>query len=886
MGLVMATLWWAAVHAGPWEWFNQASYDWTHRLAAPFLEALSPKEVVIVYIDLQSHLELKQDPLKSWDRSLHARLVRRLTQAGARAVVFDVIFSKAGGDSAIDQGFAEAIREHGHVVLGGDLGLATHQVSDLVGTQSRTVDLPLEVFQKAAAGWGLVQLPIDHDYTVRRCFDGFLDQQQPSLARSTANVLGQTPPDNHSEQHWLRYYGPAMTLPSVSYHTALNPNDVPDHVFHNRVVFIGARPVVTTFQERRDEFRNPFPPNAKQEANMPGVEVHATQLLNLLRGETLTRLPPIFELALLLLTAVGFGAGLVQLRPVSATIVAFCSACVIMVAAVFWMLHQNHWFPWMQLVAFQIPTSLLLSVLSASTDWYQHRRRNAMFRRAAEQQLKQQAALLDKAQDAIVVLDFAGQTIYSNPSAARLYGWSLSELATQGLPNSALAASNADFQSARQSTMERGEWVGELEQLTRTGQRISVQSRWTLIRNDQGQPVSLLIINTDNTEKKRLEARYLQAQRMEAVGALAGGMAHDLNNALAPVMLGIDLLRRQPRDPDTEEMLVSMETNARRGSDMVRQVLLFARGEDGGRELVNVRQLIRETERMLRSTLPRSIRVSTLAPGDLWPVLANATRLHQVLLNLCLNARDAMPTGGTVTIAADNVELDAAEAAILRQAKPGSYVVVTVADTGIGIAPENLEKIFDPFFTTKAPGKGTGLGLATVAHIMESLHGFVDVQSQLGSGTTFEVYIPRADGASQTEFVRAPGDRRPCVLVIGDEHALRQLYATAMEAQGYRVVPAPDILESLNQLRRLGPANLAAVVIAVECSTSELDSLIQALSESKPAKPPRIIWVRDANTPNPGTAASHPFHSIALSKPVRLDELIAAVGVASETPPE
>ena len=229
VGLVMATLWWAAIRSGPWEWFNRASYDWTHRLAAPFTEDMAQGEVVIVYLDLQSHLELKQDPLKPWDRNLHARLVRRLTQSGARAVVFDVIFSKAGVDPAIDQAFAEAIQENGRVVLGADLGLATHQVSDLVGTQSRTIDLPLETFRKAAAGWGLVQLPIDHDYTVRKCFDGFPDQQQPSLARFTSDFLNQTPPEDRSQQRWLRYYGPAMTLPSVSYHTALNPNDVPEH---------------------------------------------------------------------------------------------------------------------------------------------------------------------------------------------------------------------------------------------------------------------------------------------------------------------------------------------------------------------------------------------------------------------------------------------------------------------------------------------------------------------------------------------------------------------------------------------------------------------------------------------------------------------------------
>ena len=210
----------------------------------------------------------------------------------------------------------------------------------------------------------------------------------------------------------------------------------------------------------------------------------------------------------------------------------------------------------------------------------------------------------------------------------------------------------------------------------------------------------MLFINTDVTEKKRLELEFFRAQRIESIGVLAGGMAHDLNNALSPILMGLQLLQKQRSDEETRRMLSVMEENTHRGADMVRQVLLFSRGRDGEKEPLSLGSLVREMERIVRQTFPKSINVAALVPADLWPVLGNATQLHQVLLNLCVNARDAMPHGGELTMAVDNVEVAVDETRQIPNGMPGRFVMLLVSDTGGGIPPEVLPRIFEHFFTT------------------------------------------------------------------------------------------------------------------------------------------------------------------------------------------
>ncbi|HEY9807591.1 MAG TPA: ATP-binding protein, partial [Candidatus Obscuribacterales bacterium] len=290
---------------------------------------------------------------------------------------------------------------------------------------------------------------------------------------------------------------------------------------------------------------------------------------------------------------------------------------------------------------------------------------------------------------------------------------------------------------------EYREWQGELNQQTQSGQAIVVASRWALVQDDNGQPKSILMVNTDVTEQKKLEVQFLRSQRLESVGTLASGIAHDLNNSLAPILMSVQLLEKKIQDPQSRHLLSILEANTKRSANLVKQVLSFARGLEGEHTLLQVKHLLGEIVQIVKQTFPRSITIeSEVLSQDLWPILGDATQLHQVLMNLCVNARDAMPEGGTLNLLAENLWIDENYARMYLDAHVGPYVMLTVADTGVGISPNNLDKIFEPFFTTKEIGKGTGLGLSTVIGIVKGHGGFVTVHSQLDKGTTFKVYLP------------------------------------------------------------------------------------------------------------------------------------------------
>lgn len=420
--------------------------------------------------------------------------------------------------------------------------------------------------------------------------------------------------------------------------------------------------------------------------------------------------------------------------------------------------------------------------------------------READERIREQAALLDKARDAILVRDLAGRVTFWNASAERLYGWSAAEAVGRSV-RELIDKDHARYDKAQQMLLADGEWDGELVHTTRDGRRVTVEGRWTLVGGRGGAADAVLVINTDVTERKKLEAQFLRAQRMESIGTLAGGIAHDLNNVLAPILMSVDLLRLSVDDPEVGEVLTAVERSARRGADLVRQVLSFARGVEGERVVVDPRQLVRDVSRIALETMPRSIEVDATAHGDVWGVVGDATQLHQVLINLCVNARDAMPNGGTLRIATDNIRLDTAPPGAEPAFKPGRYVVVTISDTGHGMPPEVLARVFEPFFTTKPIGKGTGLGLATVQAIVKSHGGWMTVYSEPGQGSVFRVYLPAADRSpeesEQVPLVELPRGDGELILVVDDEAAIRMITRQTLEAFGYRVVTAQDGAEAL-----------------------------------------------------------------------------------------
>ncbi len=312
-----------------------------------------------------------------------------------------------------------------------------------------------------------------------------------------------------------------------------------------------------------------------------------------------------------------------------------------------------------------------------------------------ETKLAEQAALLDETRDAIVVRDLDNRVTYWNRGAEQIYGWSADE-AMQWPTCKRLFADAAEFATAAASVLDVGEWSGELGHLTESGVELTMDCRWTLMRDQSGHPSAVLTISSDVTERRRLEQRVLRTQRMESIGTLAGGLAHDLNNVLAPIMMSTDLLASLESDPDRMELIRTIEMSAERAGAMVRQILTFARGVEGRRINVDVDELLRDVERLTNDMFLKTIRIVRKDSGPSWPVVGDPTQLHQVLLNLCVNARDAMPDGGILRLAADNI-VDDVDRSDTSAAKPGPYVRITVEDDGIGMAPTTIERVFEPF---------------------------------------------------------------------------------------------------------------------------------------------------------------------------------------------
>ena len=421
-------------------------------------------------------------------------------------------------------------------------------------------------------------------------------------------------------------------------------------------------------------------------------------------------------------------------------------------------------------------------------------------RKRAEEQIREQAALLDQAQDAILVRDLDQNILFWNKGAEQLYGWPADQALGRNAEELLFKEHSPAFDAARETIIQNGEWNGEMHQVRRDGAEIIVESRWTLVRDERGQPKSILVINTDVTEKKRMESQFLRAQRMESIGTLAGGIAHDLNNVLSPILMAIDMLQLKTVDESSRKWLDVLRTNAERGGNMVRQVLSFARGVEGERVALQPKHLIKEIVKILRETLPKSIEISFHVPDNLWIISADATQMHQVLMNLCVNARDAMTEGGSLSISAQNVTVDENYARMHIEAKAGHFVLITVADTGSGMTSEVQSRIFEPFFTTKEMTKGTGLGLSTALTIVKSHGGFINVYSELHKGTQFAIYLP-AIGSDEVDAVAAQTDlpvgNGELILVIDDEESIREITRGTLETFGYKVVTASDGTEAL-----------------------------------------------------------------------------------------
>lgn len=423
-------------------------------------------------------------------------------------------------------------------------------------------------------------------------------------------------------------------------------------------------------------------------------------------------------------------------------------------------------------------------------------------RKESEERIRQQASLLEKSQDAILVCDLNYQILFWNKGAENIYGWKTQEILGKDLSRAVYQSDNSDIQKISKILETEDEFQTETVNYTKNGRRISVVSRWTLVRNDQGMPDYILLLNSDISELKQVQDQFYRAQRIESIGTLAGGIAHDLNNVLSPILMAVEMLQTDEEiEKAGEPWLSIIKENTTRGADLIRQVLTFARGVEGERVNVQLRHLIKDLINVLGETLPKTIAVKYDIEPELNLVSCDPTQIHQVLMNLAVNARDAMISGGSLTIKARNTLIDENYARMNIEAKPGNYVLLTVEDTGEGMPKDVQNRIWDPFYTTKEVGKGTGLGLSTALSIVKSHDGFINVYSEPNKGTKFSIYLPasetsveKAENTQSLLYTKGSGE---IILVVDDEANIRQITTATLEKYGYKTLTAADGTEAI-----------------------------------------------------------------------------------------
>lgn len=407
--------------------------------------------------------------------------------------------------------------------------------------------------------------------------------------------------------------------------------------------------------------------------------------------------------------------------------------------------------------------------------------------------------------------------------------------------------------------------------------------RWMAVKSNvfydaKGDPLRMVGIHMDITEKKQLEAKFLRAQRLESLGTLASGIAHDLNNILTPILGVAQLLplKLPELDEQTRDLVKTLENSARRGSSLIKQILSFAQGVEGKRVCLKPSHILREVRQIMTQTLPKAVEISLSTDSGLWTISGDVTQLHQVFMNLCVNARDAMPQGGSLCLEAHNVHLDEVQARQFLGACPGSYVVVKVTDTGKGMPPEIMSRIFDPFFTTKDVGKGTGLGLSAVLGIVQSHEGFLDVQSEVNQGSQFAVYLPaiNADAVVPEKSLTMLTGQQETILVVDDETAVREVMKTILETYQYQVLTADSGMAAV-ALYRERQLDIDLLLIDMMMPGMDGATMMPLLQQLNPAV--KAIAMSGLNSTQAVNNTDDLGFQGFLSKPITTEELLKAL---------
>lgn len=471
---------------------------------------------------------------------------------------------------------------------------------------------------------------------------------------------------------------------------------------------------------------------------------------------------------------------------------------------------------------------------------------------------------------------------YWNKPAEDLYGWTFEEVVGRDLME-LLYRDPEDGRHAAESLLRDGTWIGDLEHRTKSGASVVVHARWQLVRDSEGVPVGAFGVNRDVTVERREREMHARNQRVESIGTLASGIAHDLNNILTPVLLSLEVLEREQHSPELRELVRSLESRVQRGADMLRQVLSFARGVEGEREVIDSSDLLQEVYRLTRETLPKNIEIRWHVDDQLWPVLGDATQLMQVLLNLITNARDAMPDGGVLEVSGRNGYGDDA-GRIATDLDGERFVYFEVTDTGAGMSDAELGRIFEPFYSTKNIGAGTGLGLSTSQAIAKSHGGRLEVSSVRHKGSRFAFIVPATELKPPRDDVdpslEAPleqpvrASRQFRILVVDDEPAIASMFETILRLDGYEVDVAYDGSEALDVVER---AHVPYDVIVTDLNMPRMSGDVFAQAAIARGVPSYFVFMSGLNVPEPLRSDEVFAHSVFLEKPFPSSVLLGAL---------
>lgn len=468
----------------------------------------------------------------------------------------------------------------------------------------------------------------------------------------------------------------------------------------------------------------------------------------------------------------------------------------------------------------------------------------------AENELRKSQAhlqrILESTGEGIHGIDKNGNIIFENPAACKILGYAPNELIKKPL-HETIHHSHPDgtFYLKENSPITQTLNDGEVRFITneyffkKNGESFPVEYICSPLHNSASEINGAVICFRDVTIRKKLELQTLRSQRMESIGTLAGGIAHDLNNVLTPILMSLELLQQNQSESSQDSSLIkTLKTCAQRGSDLVRQVLTFARGTEGRRIPVNLSDICHDLQLIISETFPKRLRFQSDIPDNLWPLLGDPTQIHQAIMNLCVNARDAMPNGGTLTISLQNKDFTTLPPDIDPSTPPGSYVVIEISDTGSGIPLPVQERIFDPFFTTKETGTGTGLGLSTTLAIIKSHGGFIQVHSRPDQGATFRLYFPaHLEALEPTPDPVSPtssdSGKNHLILLIDDERSIRDVATRILKSKGYQTFLAQDGEEAL-ALYSQNRDKISLVITDMAMPNMDGTTTIQALRKINP----------------------------------------------------